>query len=258
MTEGPLADAVEEARRLIELAESDGLVLRALGGVAICLQAPDGRPRLTRQAKDIDLAGAKGATKPAVRLMVRAGYVADEMFNALRGGRRLLFHDPGNGRHLDVFIGEFSMCHDIPMTTRLNREPLTVPREELLLSKLQIVELTANDQSDVYNLLFHNDVGDGDGASGSSGPVIAAPFVAELCAGDWGLWRTCQLNIERSLDRLGASALEPAEQELVASRLERLRARIDAEPKNMKWRIRNQVGDRVRWYAEPEEEPAGV
>jgi hypothetical protein len=26
----------------------------------------------------------------------------------------------------------------------------------------------------------------------------------------------------------------------------------------MKWRIRNQVGDRVRWYAEPEEEPAGV
>jgi hypothetical protein len=265
MTAGPLADAVDEARRLIELAESDGLILRALGGVAICLQAPDGRPRLTRQAKDIDLAAAKGATKPAVRLMLRAGYIADEMFNALRGARRLLFHDPGNGRHLDVFIGEFSMCHDIPMTTRLNREPLTVPREELLLSKLQIVELTANDQSDVYNLLFHNDVtdGDGDDANGSSGPVvaapfIAAPFVAALCAGDWGLWRTCQLNIDRSLERLGGSALEPAEQELVAGRLKRLRARIDAEPKNMKWRIRNQVGDRVRWYAEPEEEPAGV
>ena len=45
---------------------------------------------------------------------------------------------------------------------------------------------------------------------------------------------------------------------MVAGRLERLRARIDAEPKNMKWRIRDRVGDRVRWYAEPEEEPAGV
>jgi hypothetical protein len=44
----------------------------------------------------------------------------------------------------------------------------------------------------------------------------------------------------------------------VAGRLQRLRAQIDAEPKTMKWRIRNQVGDRVRWYAEPEEEPAGV
>jgi len=258
MTSGPLADAVDEARRLIELAESDRLVLRALGGVAICLQAPDGRPRLTRQVKDIDLAAAKGASKPAVRLMVRAGYVADEMFNALRGSRRLLFHDPANGRHLDVFIGEFSMCHDIPMTTRLAREPLTVPREELLLSKLQIVELTANDQSDVYNLLFHNDVSDSDDPGNGAAPFIAAPFIAALCAGDWGLWRTCQLNIERGLDNLGSSALTPEERELVAGRLERLRSRIDAEPKSMKWRIRNQVGDRVRWYAEPEEEPAGV
>jgi hypothetical protein len=250
MTSAPLADPIAEARRIIELAQSDGLVLRALGGVAICLQAPDGNPRLPRRAKDIDLAAAKGASRPAAKLMVRAGYVADEMFNALRGSRRLLFIDPANGRHLDVFIGEFSMCHDIPMTARLGREALTVPREELLLSKLQIVELTANDQADIYNLLFHNDVGDGPGG-------ISASFIAALCAGDWGLWRTCQLNIERGLSGLGESALEPAERDVVAARLDRLRARIDAEPKSMKWRIRDRVGDRVRWYAEPEEEPAG-
>jgi hypothetical protein len=251
MTSAPLADPIAEARRIIELGQADGLVLRALGGVAICLQAPDGHPRLPRQAKDIDLAAAKGASKRAAKLMVQAGYAADEMFNALRGSRRLLFADPGNGRHLDVFIGEFSMCHDIPMTARLDREPLTVPREELLLSKLQIVELTANDQADIYNLLFHNEVGDGQGG-------ISAAFIAELCAGDWGLWRTCQLNIERGLGSLGESALEPAERDLVAGRLDRLRERINAEPKSMKWRIRDRVGDRVRWYAEPEEEPAGV
>jgi hypothetical protein len=251
MTSAPLADPIAEARRIIELGEADGLVLRALGGVAICLQAPDGHPRLQRKAKDIDLAAAKGASKRAAKLMVQAGYAADEMFNALRGSRRLLFADPGNGRHLDVFIGEFSMCHDIPMTARLDREPLTVPREELLLSKLQIVELTANDQADIYNLLFHNEVGDAQGG-------ISAAFIAELCAGDWGLWRTCQLNIERGLGSLGESALEPAERDLVAGRLDRLRERIDAEPKSMKWRIRDRVGDRVRWYAEPEEEPAGV
>jgi hypothetical protein len=251
MTSAPLADPIAEARRLIELGEADGLVLRALGGVAICLQAPDGHPRLPRRAKDIDLAAAKGASKRAARLMVQAGYAADEMFNALRGSRRLLFADPGNGRHLDVFIGEFSMCHDIPMTARLGREPLTVPREELLLSKLQIVELTANDQADIYNLLFHNEVGDEPGG-------ISASFIAELCAGDWGLWRTCQLNIERGLSGLGESALDPGERDVVAGRLDRLRERIDAEPKSMKWRIRDRVGDRVRWYAEPEEEPAGV
>jgi hypothetical protein len=252
MTSAPLAEPIAEARRLIELARSEGLVLRALGGVAICLQAPGAKPRLPRQVKDIDLAAAKGASKSTAKLMVRAGYVADEMFNALRGSRRLLFYDPGNGRHLDVFIGEFSMCHDIPMASRLGREPLTVPLEELLLSKLQIVELTASDQSDVYSLLFHSDVSD-DGGPGA----IAASFIAALCAADWGLWRTCQLNIERGLSNLPGAALEADERTLVAGRLERLRTRIDAEPKSVKWRIRNQVGDRVRWYAEPEEEPGG-
>jgi len=250
VSDRPLADPVAEARRLIELGEGSGLVLRALGGVAICLQAPGGTPRLPRRAKDIDLAVAKGASRPTIRLVLQAGYLADEMFNALRGSRRLLFHDPVNERHLDVFVGEFAMCHDIPLTSRLHLHPLTVPVEELLLSKLQIVKLTENDQHDVYNLLFHSGIGDDDGA-------ISAGFIAGLCAADWGLWRTCQLNIGRLAQDLEHTALEPAEQEVVAARLDTLRERIEAEPKGRRWRLRNQVGDRVRWYAEPEEETAG-
>lgn len=240
----PLADPVAEARRLIGLAAERGLVLRALGGVAVCLQAPDGKPRLPRRVKDIDLAAAKGAHKATIKVVLEAGYVADEMFNALRGSRRLLFGDPVNGRHLDVFVGEFAMCHDIPLTARLDSRALTVPGEELLLTKLQIVELTENDQSDIYNILFH--------ANG-----ISAAFIAALCAADWGLWRTCQLNIERSLANLDKSALGPDERALVAASLTSLRDRIEAEPKPLKWRMRNQLGDRVRWYNEPEEEAAG-
>jgi hypothetical protein len=152
---------------------------------------------------------------------------------------------------VDVFVGEFSMCHELPLTERLGRDPLTVPREELLLSKLQVVELTGNDQADIYNLLYHHDVGEREDAG------ISSPFIAALCARDWGLWRTCQLNIGRSLDNLGGSGLGPAEQQVVAGRLESLRGRIDAEPKSRRWRIRNQVGDKVRWYAEPEQEQPG-
>jgi len=241
----PLADPVAEARRLIGLAAERGLVLRALGGVAVCLQAPDGKPRLPRRVKDIDLAAAKGTHKATIKVVLEAGYVADEMFNALRGSRRLLFGDPVNGRHLDVFVGEFAMCHDIPLTARLDSQALTVPGEELLLTKLQIVELTENDQSDIYNIMFH--------AKG-----ISAAFIAALCAADWGLWRTCHMNIERSLANLDKSALEPDERALVAGGLTSLRDRIEAEPKPLKWRMRNQVGDRVRWYNEPEEEAAGT
>ena len=246
-----LADPVAEARQLIGLAAEQGLVMRALGGVAVFLQSGDGQPRLARSAKDIDLAVAKGNGKAASRVLGQAGYVPDEMFNALRGSRRLLYHDPRNGRHVDVFVGEFAMCHELPLTARLGREPLTVPREELLLSKLQVVELTANDQLDIYNLLYHHDVGENDGAG------ISSPFIAALCARDWGLWRTCQLNIGRSLDNLGSSVLDAAEQKVVTGRLESLRGRVDAEPKSRRWRMRNQLGDKVRWYAEPEQEQPG-
>jgi hypothetical protein len=246
-----LADPVAEARQLISHATEQGLVMRALGGVAVFLQSGGGQPRLVRSVKDIDLAVARGNGKAASRVLQQASYVADQMFNALRGSRRLLYYDPRNGRHVDVFVGEFAMCHELPLTARLDRDPLTVPREELLLSKLQVVKLTAHDQLDIYNLLYHHEVGE-DGDAG-----IASPFIAALCARDWGLWRTCQLNIGRSLDNLGDSGLEPGEQKTVADRLERLRGRIDAEPKSRRWRIRNQVGDKVRWYAEPEQEQPG-
>jgi len=248
---GPLADPVAEARRLIAAADGQGLMLRALGGVAVYLLAPDGKPRLPRRVKDIDLAVPRGSGRPAARLLEQAGYVGDEMFNALRGSRRLLFVDPRHERHVDVFVGEFSMCHEIPLAARLDRWPLTVPPEELLLSKLQIVEATTNDQSDLYSMLVQYDVGPGAEAG------IDASFVAGLCAKDWGLWRTCVGSIERLVANLESSPLDPGEAARVQARLKALRGYLEAEPKTMKWRLRGQVGDKVRWYQQPEEEQQG-
>jgi hypothetical protein len=247
---GPLADPVAEARRLIAAADAQGLLLRALGGVAVYLLASDGKARLPRGVKDIDVAVPRGSGRPAARLLEQGGYVGDQMFNALHGSRRLLFIDPAHERHLDVFVGEFSMCHEIPLTARLDRAPLTVPPEELLLSKLQIVEATANDQSDLYSLLVQYDVAAGSDVEAS----LDASFVAAVCARDWGLWRTCVGSIERLLANLESSPLDPGEALRVQARLEALRGYLQAEPKTMKWRLRSQVGDKVRWYQQPEEE----
>jgi hypothetical protein len=252
MSTGPLDDAVAETRRLISAAATEGLLLRALGGVAMYLLVADGKPRLPRRVKDIDLAVPKGSGRLAARLLAQAGYAGNEMFNALHGSRRLLFIDPGNGRHVDVFVGEFSMCHQIPLTGRLDRSPLTVPQEELLLSKLQIVEATANDQSDLYIMMVYYKVGADEGADGIDGA-----FVAGLCARDWGLWRTCTGSIARLRANLESSGLDPGEVRLVEDRLDALRGYIDAEPKTMRWRTRSRVGDKVRWYQQPEEEGGG-
>jgi hypothetical protein len=237
------ADPVQEGRRLVTRAGADGVTLRLIGGVAVRLQAPAEGPLLTRPIKDIDVVTPRGANKALAAVFGSVGYVGDEMFNAMHGTHRQLWVDPVNQRQVDVFVGSFSMCHAIPIADRLDRDPLTVPLAELLLTKLQIVELNERDERDIYNLSFHHDL---DG--------LGADFIAELCARDWGLWRTSRQTIERCVTDVGNYDLTAEQQETIAGRMRGLWERIEAEPKSGKWKRRNRVGDRKRWYEEPEEE----
>jgi hypothetical protein len=243
----PVGDPLRESRRLVDAAGDAGVVMRLLGGVAVCLQAPAGQPLLPRKIGDIDVATRHGGKRAAIDVLTKAGYVPDEHFNAFHGARRLLFYDQANGRKLDVFIGDFSMCHVIPIADRLELDPLTVPLAELMLTKLQIVELTERDQRDIYNLAYHHDLREGDSRG------IEADFIADLCAQDWGLWRTTRATVERCLHNMASYELEPQAAGTIAERLRALWKRIDAAPKTAKWRLRNRVGERVRWYEEPEE-----
>jgi hypothetical protein len=243
----PLADPVIEAKRLIESAARAGLTVRVLGGVAVRMQAPLENPLLPRPIGDIDLTTKQGGWRALADFLKSAGYAGDDMFNALNGARRLLFFDHTNNRKLDVFVGEFEMCHSIPIAGRLHKLPMTIPLAELLLTKLQIVQLTERDLRDIYSMTYHHPVSTGDGSG------IEADFIADLCAKDWGLWRTCTSTIQQSLVRLPEYSLPPEASALIASRLAELLKLIERAPKTARWKIRSRMGDRVRWYDEPEE-----
>jgi hypothetical protein len=246
--QGPLADPVAEATRLIDAATERGLTARALGGTAIYLQSPGRQPLLPRAMKDIDLVVRRDEGAALIELLAQLGYVGDEMFNALRGSRRQLHRDPVNGRDLDVFVEEFSLCHTLPIAARLTREPYTLPLAELLLTKLQIVELNERDERDVYSLVYHHEV------SSDGGTGIEADVIAELCAADWGLWRTCKGTIERCVADVGGYGLDATASATIAERLARIWERVEAEPKSGKWKRRSRLGERKRWYDEPEED----
>lgn len=243
----PLGDPVAESRRLVAAATDKGLTLRVLGGVAVCLQSPPDGPLLPRTCGDIDVATPRGNRRATTEVLQEAGYVGDQMFNAVHGARRLLFYDEINHRKLDVFVGEFAMCHAIPIADRLDRAPLTVPLAELMLTKLQVVELTERDQRDIYNLSYHHQLSNGDGSG------IEADYIADLCAKDWGLWRTCKATIERCLANLASYSLPEEASRVITERLQALWRNIDAAPKTARWKLRSRVGERMRWYAEPEE-----
>lgn len=246
------ADIVAEAHRLLALAEASAVPLRLLGGVAVRLRAgirfPEG---LARAYGDLDVVTAKGASAATERLLADAGYEADRAFNTLNGSHRLLFYDVPNRRKLDVFVGRFSMCHEIPVSERLAVDPVSVPLGELLLTKLQVVQLNEKDVTDVLALFAAFGVGDADG------DLINGGRVAALCGADWGLWRTITANLELVRDRAASYPLAEEERSRVHEGTQALLERIEAAPKSRGWRLRARVGERVRWYELPEEVAGG-
>jgi hypothetical protein len=242
-----LPGVVDEAERLLAQAARDGATLALLGGVAVRLHAPEVPPALDREYKDIDFAVPKGRGGDADKLLRAGGYEPEITFNAMMGKERMLFHDTAHGRQVDVFVGSFRMCHQIPFGNRLVKGERTVPLAELLLTKLQIVELNEKDVRDTV-LLFHgHEVADHDG------DAVNGERIAELCAGDWGLWRTITANLSRCREHLSDYALPSADVERIGGRLDDVLERIEQAPKSRGWRLRAKIGERKRWYELPEE-----
>lgn len=235
------SDVVAEGVRVLELAERSGVPLRLLGGAAIALRTPALPAQLARGYGDLDFVAAPGATASLSRLFVEAGYTPDQAFNTLHGKRRMIFLDPERGGKADVFVGAFEMCHRIQVAERLELEPLTLPLAELLLTKLQIVELNDKDVRDALALLA------GHGVAEEDGDTINAARVAQLCASDWGLWRTITANLA------AVRAYGPAYDIDVDAAVDALLARIETEPKSRAWRLRARVGERMRWFELPED-----
>jgi hypothetical protein len=148
---------------------------------------------------------------------------------------------------VDVFVGSFRMCHEIPFSNRLSPGDRTVPLAELVLTKLQIVQLNEKDVRDTV-LLFHgHDVSDHDE------DAVNADRIGELCANDWGLWRTITGNLARCREHVGEYALTEPDLKRVGDRLTAVLERIEAASKSRSWKLRAKIGERKRWYDLPEE-----
>jgi hypothetical protein len=131
------------------------------------------------------------------------------------------------------------------------------------------VELNEKDVRDITQLLSGLPVGaaaPGSAGTGSAGTGSAGTGSAgtgsidtgrfgQVLASDWGWWRTVTGSLAKLPALLEASPdlIPPAApfDPLAASRA--LLEVAESVPKGVKWRLRANVGDRVRWYELPEE-----
>ena len=259
-----LADPLAEALRVVDLADARGLQVRLLGGMAVRAHAPDWTARSRKTEVDLDFA-TRAKDRPAFFALLEAeGYTPDRRHNALFGGSQGYFMDAARRRPVDVLVDKLEMCHRIDFSNRLGASKPTLPLAELLLSKLQIVKINRKDVLDAMVLLAEHPLGTDDGEVDARTGLgaINLPRLTAYTSGDWGWWRTVTGNLEKLAQFLDGGGFTPEDLDLQAGRPPRfdpaaqvaaLQAAIEAAPKSTGWKLRARVGERVKWYVEPEE-----
>jgi hypothetical protein len=240
-------EMLAEMQRLVGAAEAQGIQVRAIGGLAVRAHDKLGHPLFVRDFADLDVVVAKKQRREFESFMLTMGYSPDKQFNILNGSERQIYHDDKTDVKVDVFVGDFVMCHKIPLENRLKADPVTIPLAELLLSKAQILELNRKDALDISSILFNNETGADD-------TKINLQVIAQLCGADWGLYKTVSVNLGRVEEFITKeSALTQAERDLALKRAQAILKTFEDMPKPMAWQLRDRVGTRVKWYIEVEE-----
>jgi hypothetical protein len=243
-------DTFDEALELVEAAQRDGVTLKLIGGLAVRALCPSVPPR-RRDQQDLDFASTSAGRAAVTPFLAARGFEPDDHFNQIHGHKQMYFRSPA-GRSVDVLIDRLEMCHALDFRDRLDRMPHTLDVTDLLLTKLQIVELNEKDAADVLQLLGAYPVRPGD----EPGTIGLTRF-GEIVGNDWGWWRTVTRNLEwvRSLATGdGRSLLPPAPPFDPVEQLGALLTETGRVPKSRRWRLRSLIGERVRWYELPEEE----
>lgn len=244
-----LHELIAEMIRLITAANANQIHLRAFGGLAIYTHSQTNPRFFHRDSPDVDFVVSKNDWQKLEQFFHQMGYAPNKQFNLLNGSQRQIYYDETAGHRIDVLVGDFEMCHKLPMDDRLQIDPVTIPLAELFLSKAQIVQLNRKDAFDIISLLLNNDLG-----SEQEGK-IDVDRIAWLCANDWGLYKTTSINLQRVEDMLLKEdlVLSQEERELVLNRVRRIVSALASMPKSAAWKMRDLIGTRVRWYAEVEE-----
>jgi hypothetical protein len=240
-------DALAEARRILAAAEKSSFRAQALGGVGVALRCCCARSPapLARGYSDVDLITIRSDAKGFAALLGDLGYQGDEEFNALFGSTRLSFDHEEHG-HLDIFVGAFEMCHRLDLRGRIGISGEALTPADLLLTKLQVAELTEKDTQDVAAVLLELNLTADD-------QQINVPYINDLLGSDWGWWRTVTGNLGIVAEHAPHLPVDASSAVRIRSQVGSLLTEIETAPKSLKWRMRARFGERKQWYEVPDE-----
>jgi hypothetical protein len=237
---------IRYANNIVDEGNKRGVLLRLLGSVAFSIHCPvysNFQEKAHRNFTDLDFAAYYSHSKQIRNILETMGFEEDRETAVVYARSRLIYNHTNTSLHVDVFFDKLDFCHPIPWTGRLEVDNPTIPLAELLLEKMQIVQLNEKDVVDTIMLVREHTIGNSDQE------IINAELISNMCGKDWGLWRTITMNLKKVDENLnGYHWLTSEDREVVHSRIIEVQRMINAAPKSLKWTMRNKIGDKVKWY----------
>jgi len=247
---------MEEALKILEGAESDGITIRIMGALAIrhhTMEFSELHKKLGRLADqeftDIDYMSYSKYAKSLERFFASIGYPpnrAAKLMGVVWQTRHI--YEAPKGFHVDVFFDKLQMSHTLDFRGRLELDKPTIPLADLLLEKMQIVRINEKDIKDSIVLLRAHKLG----SSGTE--TIDADYIAELLSKNWGLYYTVTTNLNRIQETTkDYETLTQEDRQDVNSKIDSLLKRVEEEPKSSSWKVRAKIGIKKKWYTDVEE-----
>jgi hypothetical protein len=242
---------LDEARRLTDEAQKQGLVLRVMGPIALHYYFPqyvDLYRRMERLGErvftDIDYAAYGKHRGKLVPFFESQGYLLEKRAAMLSGGERLIFFS-NRIPMIDVFFDRLNYNHPIDYRSRLETHAHCVSLTDLLLQKLQIVQINDKDLKDAMLLLLAAEVGE------AEQNMINGKYVAKLMSDDWGFYYTATTNLEKVKEASSqVAALTEEHRAVIRANADRLRGLMENMPKSGRWKAREKIGTKKIWYNE--------
>jgi len=242
---------LEEARNLTEGAQKQGIILRVMGPIALHYYFPDYVDLYRRMERlgervftDIDFAAYGKHRGKLVPFFESHGYELEKRAAMVSGGTRMIFF-AGRIPMIDVFFDKLDYNHPIDYRGRLDLHPYCVSLADLMLQKLQIVQINDKDLKDAMLLLLAARLGDTDK------DCINTRYIAKLFSDDWGFYHTGTTNLARIKEAMpGVKALTDDQRCMIAAKADALLDIIEKTPKSGKWKGRAKTGTSKPWYKE--------
>ena len=240
---------LELAENLVDMGSEQGVTLRLLGSLAVIHHIQD-RDKLLNlidrvPTRDIDFMGYSKEQTKADRMFTKLGYEVDPSvaYSLEYGIQRLIYHHREQEIMAEIFLDQLRMSHTLDFRGRLELDHPTISLIDLLLSKLQIQEITEKDIKDIIVLLSEHDLGT------DSRESVDLSHLLSVTSDDWGFYYTAKTNLDIVKLWLGkVDVLESSMSQDIETKLNEIKKSMEEAPKSLRWNLRSIIGTRMKWY----------